>query len=97
MMKALATPETTETIEWSKRFNELSQEAKFLYTCIYDYCTYAADPQYQRLHKYRNQISKLEGRDREILIEFFNHDPAIRWNGIPQEPYLYYQKDYCNS
>ena len=96
-MKALTTPETPETIQWSKRFNELSQEAKFLYTSIYDYCTYAADPQYQRLHKYRNQISKLEGRDRDILIEFFNNDPAIRWNGIPQEPYLYYQKDYYNS
>ena len=96
-MNALTTPETPETIKWSKRFNALSQEAKFLYTTIYDYCTYAADPQYQRLHEYRKQISKLHGQDREILVEFFNNDPAIRWNGIPQEPYAYYAKDYYDS
>ena len=73
------------------------QEAKFLYTSIYDYCTYAADPQYQRLHKYRNQISKLAGRDRDILIAYFNADPAIAWTGIPQVPYLYYAKDYYDT
>jgi hypothetical protein len=94
MMNALTTPETPETIKWSKRFNELSQEGKFLYTSIYDYCTYHPDPQYQRLHEYRKQISKLEGADRDILIEFFNNDPAIRWNGIPEDPYTYYKKDY---
>ena len=94
MMKALITPETPETIKWSKRFNELSQEAKFLYTSIYDYCTYAADPQYQKLHAYRNQISKLDQRDRDILIEFFNNDPAIRFNGMPSEPFEYYKDPY---
>ena len=75
----------------------LSDQARFLYDSIYDYCTYSSDPQYQKLHKYRNQISKLEGRDRDILIEYFNSDPAIRWKGIPQEPYEYYKKDYYNS
>ena len=93
-MNALTTPETPETIKWSKRFNELSQEAKFLYTSIYDYCTYAADPQYQRLHAYRMQISKLHGRDREILIEYFNTDPAITWTGMPSAPYEYYAQPY---
>ena len=93
-MKALTTPETPETQIWSKRFNELSQGARYLYTCIYDYCTYAADPQYHRLHKYRKQISKLEGRDREILMEYFNSDPAIRWNGMPCEPWEYYKDPY---
>jgi hypothetical protein len=94
MMNALKTPETPETIQWSKRFNELSQEARFLYTSIYDYCTYASDPQYQRLHAYRNQISKLQGRDRDILVEYFNADPAIRWTGIPADPYAYYAQPY---
>jgi len=94
MIQALATPETPETMQWSKQFNELSQEARFLYTCIYDYCTYSPDPQYQRLHAYRKQISKLQGRDRDILIEFFNNDPAIRWPGIPQAPWQYYADPY---
>mgnify|MGYP001449142608 CR=1 FL=1 len=79
------------------KFNALSQEAKYLYTTIYDYCTYASDPQYQRLHKFRQAISKLDIGDRAILIEYFNQDPAIRWNGIPEEPYAYYRKDYYNS
>ena len=76
------------------QYYELSQEAKFLYTSIYDYCTYASDPQYQRLHKYRTQISKLEGRDREILIDYFNSDPAINWPGISCKPWDYYEKPY---
>jgi len=97
-MKALTTPETPETIEWSKRYNELSQQARLLYNNIYDYCTYAADPQYQKLHKYRNQIARIANTgDRDILIAYFNQDPAIRWNGMPEVPYLYYKKDYYNS
>ena len=75
----------------------LSDQARTLYDLIYDYCTYSSDPQYQTLHKFRNKISKLERADRDVLIGYFNNDPAIRWNGIPQEPYLYYQKDYYNS
>ena len=75
----------------------LSEQARSLYDSIYDYCTYSSDPQYQTLHKFRDKISKLGGRDRDVLIGYFNNDPAIKWNGIPQEPYLYYQKDYYNS
>ena len=77
-----------------EKFNSLSQEAKYLYTTIYDYCTYASDPQYQRLHKFRNAINKLEGRDREVLIEYFNNDPAINWPGISSVPWQYYEKPY---
>ena len=75
----------------------LSPKARHLYDLIYDYCTYASDPQYQTLHKFRNKISKLERADRDVLIGYFNNDPAIKWNGIPEEPYLYYKKDYYNS
>ena len=72
----------------------LSDKARQLYDLIYDYCTYSSDPQYQTLHKFRTSISKLTGRDQELLISYFNSDPAIRWNGIPSEPYCYYQKPY---
>lgn len=75
----------------------LSPKARHLYDLIYDYCTYSSDPQYQTLHKFRNQISKLAKRDRDTLTTYFNMDPAIRWNGIPEEPYLYYAKDFYNT
>ena len=76
----------------------LSEEARFLYDSIFDYCTYASDPQYQKLHKYRNRIAALDNpRDRDILIAYFNADPAIRWTGMPQAPYMYYAKDFHNS
>lgn len=88
-----ATSEKTIMIS-DEKFNSLSQEAKYLYTTIYDYCTYSSDPQYQRLHKFRKSIEKLEGRDRDILIEYFNSDPAINWNGISSPPYEYYSKPY---
>ena len=76
----------------------LSETARHLYDSIFDYCTYAADPQYQKLHKYRNRIAALDNaRDRDVLTTYFNNDPAIRWTGIPQEPYVYYAKDFYNS
>ena len=76
----------------------LSEEARFLYDSIFDYCTYSSDPQYQKLHKYRNAIAALDNvRDRDVLIQYFNNDPAIRWTGIPEMPYAYYAKDYYNS
>jgi hypothetical protein len=76
----------------------LSDEARRLYDSIFDYCTYSSDPQYQKLHKYRKRIAALDNiRDRDVLIGYFNTDPAIRWNGIPSEPYEYYKKDYYNS
>ena len=76
----------------------LSDQARFLYDSIFDYCTYSSDPQYQTLHAYRNKIAALDhARDRDVLIAYFNADPAIRWTGMPQEPYEYYAKDFYNS
>jgi hypothetical protein len=73
----------------------LNTEARTLYDAIYDYCTYAADPQYQTLHKFRNQIDRIANAgDREVLIHYFNQDPAIRWNGMPCEPFEYYAEPY---
>jgi len=72
----------------------LSERARKVYLEIYDYCTYSADPQYNQLHQYRRAINRLAGPDRDILIQYFNSDPAIRWPGIPQEPWHYYKKPY---
>ena len=73
----------------------LSEHARSLYDTIYDYCTYAADPQYQMLHTFRNRIMRIANAvERDILIAYFNMDPAIRWNGITCEPYEYYAKPY---
>lgn len=77
-----------------EKYDTLSLDAKAIYNILFDYCTYSSDPQYQTLHKFRNKINKFKGTDREILIEYFNNDPAIRWNGISQEPWLYYEKPY---
>ena len=77
-----------------EKYSKLSQEARYLYTTIYDYCTYSPDPQYKRLHAFRTSISKLEGADRDILIEYFNNDPAINWPGISSKPWDYYEKPY---
>jgi SNF2 family DNA or RNA helicase len=76
----------------------LSEQARHLYDSMFDYCTYASDPQYQKLHKYRKRIAALDNaRDRDVLIAYFNNDPAIKWKGIPEAPYIYYAKDYYNS
>jgi hypothetical protein len=73
----------------------LSENARSLYNAIYDYCTYAADPRYQTLHAFRNKIAKIaDERERAILINYFNHDPAIRWTGMPADPYAYYAQPY---
>jgi hypothetical protein len=29
-----------------------------------------------------------------LLIEYFNHDPAINWNGISCKPWEYYKDSY---
>jgi len=72
----------------------LSDKARTLYDLIYDYCTYSSDPQYQTLHKFRTAINKLEGTDKELMVEYFNSDPAIRWNGMSSLPFEYYSKPY---
>jgi len=73
----------------------LNDEARALYDKIYDYCTYSSDPQYQILHRFRNQINRLANAgDREILIHYFNQDPAIRFHGMHCEPFEYYREPY---
>ena len=72
----------------------LSADARHLYDQIYDYCTGAADPQYQTLHKFRHKIAQFHGTDQEALVAYFNSDPAIAWNGMPGAPYEYYAKPY---
>lgn len=78
----------------TEKYMQMGQDARFLYTSIFDYCTYSSDPQYQRLHKYRNSIDKLPEPDRSIMIDYFNNDPAIRWNGMSSLPFEYYRKPY---
>jgi len=78
-----------------EKYNKLPDEAKVLYNTIFDYCTYSSDPQYKVLHKFRNKINSFgPGRTRNILIEYFNNDPAIRWNGMSSEPFEYYSSPY---
>lgn len=72
----------------------LSDPARHLYNQIFDYGTYAADPQYHTLHKFRMAIAKLDSGDRDTLITYFNNDPAIQWTGMPEMPYAYYAKPY---
>ena len=72
----------------------LSARARALHNQIFDYCTYAADPQYQTLHKFRMAIAQLTGADRSALIAYFNADPAITWTDMPSAPYEYYAAPY---
>lgn len=76
------------------KYDSLTLDGKVIYNMIFDYCTYSSDPQYQTLHKFRNKINQLSGLDKEILIEYFNNDPAIQWNGMPSQPWEYYSKPY---
>ena len=74
---------------------KLSPAARHLYDTIYDYCSYASDPQYQTLHAFRNRIMRMANAvERDILIAYFNSDPAIQWPGMPEEPYAYYAEPY---
>jgi hypothetical protein len=90
------TTESKETVGLPfEKYNNLTLDGKILYNLIYYYCTYSDDPQYRTLHKFRNKINKLTHHgDKATLIEYFNHDPAIRWNGISCEPWEYYSKPY---
>ena len=73
----------------------LSEDTRQLYDLIYDYCTYSSDPQYQTLHTFRVRIARIENTvERDILIAYFNNDPAIKWNGMTEAPYEYYAKPY---
>jgi len=96
MNETLANPGPEERIGLAlETMMTLSPAARALYDKIYDYCTYSSDPQYQTLHKFRTQIMRIANTgDREILINYFNHDPAIRWNGMSKEPWEYYKDPY---
>lgn len=73
----------------------LTESARTIYDLLFDYCTYSSDPQYKTLHKFRNRIACIKSkRDRDILINYFNNDPAIQWNGMPCKPWEYYEKPY---
>jgi hypothetical protein len=77
-----------------EQIDDLTEQGRQLYNNIFDYCTYAADPQYATLHKFRSRIQQLQLSDRTTLIEYFNNDPAIQWTGMPCAPYEYYAKPY---
>ena len=72
----------------------LSPKARHLYDLIYDYCTYASDPQYRTLHRFRNQIAQLDIRDRDILISYFNADPAIADHNMKVPAWDYFADPY---
>lgn len=76
------------------QIDALSETARQLYNAIFDYCTYASDPQYATLHKFRARIQQLDAPDRDALIAYFNADPAITWTGMPGAPYEYYAAPY---
>lgn len=92
-MNPLTDPTTTVGLPVEK-IMRLSDTARTLYDLMYDYCTYSSDPQYKTLHKFRNKINTFQGTDRDLLIEYFNNDPAIKWSGIPSVPFEYYSKPY---
>lgn len=78
-----------------EKYDQLTLDGKTVYNLLFDYCMYSSDPQYQTLHKFRKKIDQLTNHtDKQLLIEYFNSDPAIRWHGIPTEPWLYYSKPY---
>ncbi len=73
----------------------LSDTARTLYNCIFDYCTYAADPQYRTLHAFRARIARLENAaERDILIAYFNSDPAIHDHNMTVPAWQYFADPY---
>jgi hypothetical protein len=76
------------------QIDALSETARQLYNNIFDYCTYAADPQYQTLHKFRMRIAQLQPPDRDALIEYFNRDPAIQDHNMKTSAWEYYAQPY---
>ena len=76
------------------QIDALSETGRRLYNNIFDYCTYASDPQYQTLHKFRNRISHLDERDRAVLITYFNADPAIQDHNMTVPAWEYFEAPY---
>ena len=76
------------------QIDALSEMARQLYNNIFDYCTYAADPQYQTLHRFRMRIAALPVTDRDALIAYFNADPAIQDPNMTVPAYEYFAAPY---
>ena len=77
------------------QIDALSETARQLYNNIFDYCTYAADPQYRTLHAFRNRIARIEcSVERDILIAYFNSDPAIHDHNATVPAWQYFEDPY---
>jgi len=76
------------------QIDALSDAARELYNAIFDYCTYAADPQYQQIHRFRKRIAALPLRDRDALIAYFNAEPAIQDHNMQVPAWQYYADPY---
>ena len=76
------------------QIDALSVQARQLYNNIFDYCTYASDPQYQTLHRFRMRIAALPATDRDALIQYFNTDPAIQDPNATVPAYEYFAAPY---
>jgi hypothetical protein len=76
------------------QIDALSVPARQLYNNMFDYCTYAADPQYQTLHRFRMRIAALPQPHRDTLIAYFNHDPAIQDHNMKTSAYEYFAAPY---
>ena len=73
----------------------LSDAARAVYNALFDYCTYAADPQYRTLHAFRNRIARIEcSVERDILIAYFNSDPAIHDHNATVPAWQYFEDPY---
>jgi hypothetical protein len=73
----------------------LSDAARTVYNALFDYCTYAADPQYRTLHNFRMRIARIENcAERDILITYFNSDPAIHDHNATVPAWQYFQDPY---
>lgn len=77
------------------QIQSLTAPARALYNQIFDYCTYAADPRYQTLHKFRQAIARIANTaDRDTLIAYFNADPAIQDPNMKVPAWQYFADAY---
>ena len=79
----------------TETYLSLSDAARTVYNALFDYCTYAADPQYRTLHNFRMRIARIENcAERDILITYFNSDPAIHDHNATVPAWQYFQDPY---
>jgi hypothetical protein len=76
------------------QIHALSDAGRKLYNAMFDYCTYAADPQYRTLHHFRQQIAALPAADQCALIAYFNADPAIQHHHMTCSAWEYFAAPY---